>query len=208
MSRVPGYPAAAARPGRSRASRSGRASSSPASRVAAGELAGQVGVVLVGQGTGPGQVVAAGPAAGGVAAAPDPRQPGLGDDLVDPGAVQRDAFAGQHRADLVDRVALRAQLDDPGAGGVLARRGLRAGPGVGEEVPGPATIGPEVAHRRVQARSGVAEALRDRGGGLAVQQVGPQRLVAALRARFRGCEVLPAGPGRLTGRHRGLRGIR
>ena len=44
-------------------------------RVAAGELAGEVGVVLVGQGTGPGQVVAAGPAAGGVRAAPDPRQP-------------------------------------------------------------------------------------------------------------------------------------
>ena len=36
-------------------------------RVAAGELAGDVGVVLVGQGTGPGQVFAAGPAAGGVA---------------------------------------------------------------------------------------------------------------------------------------------
>src|SRR4029453_11685222 len=109
MSRVPGYPAASTRPGRSRASRSGRASSSPASRVggppgsgpgaagvaggveeagqvqgeqvgqgeqqpgqpgrvAAGELAGDVGVVLVGQGTGPGQVVAAGAAAGGARA--------------------------------------------------------------------------------------------------------------------------------------------
>jgi hypothetical protein len=176
--------------------------------VTAGELAGDVGVVLVGQGTGPGQVFAAGPAAGGVRAAPDPRQPGLGDHFVDPGAVQRDAFAGQHRADLVDRVALRAQLDDPGAGGVLARRGLRAGPGVGEEVPGPATIGPEVAHRRVQARGGVAEALRDRGGGLAVQQVRPQRLVPPMRARFWGREVLPTGPGRPDGHHRGFRVIR
>src|SRR5439155_1917651 len=85
-------------------------------RVAAGALAGDVGVVLVLQGPGPGQVFASGPAAGGVRAAPDPRQPGLDDHFVDPGAVQSDAFAGQYRADLVDRVALRAQLDDPGAG--------------------------------------------------------------------------------------------
>ena len=69
-------------------------------------------------------------------------------------------------------------------------------------------VGPEVAHRRVQARGGVAEALRDRGGGLAVQQVGPQRLVPPLRARFRGREVLPTGPGRPDGHHRGFRGIR
>jgi hypothetical protein len=34
-----------------------------------------------------------------------------------------------------------AQLDDPRPGGVLGRRGLRAGPAGDEEVPGPAKIG-------------------------------------------------------------------
>ena len=69
-----------------------------------------------------------------------------------------------------------------------------------------------VARRFGYTTTGLYSAVRDfranRGGGLAVQQVGPQRLVPPLRARFRGCEVLPTGPGRPDGRHRGLRGIR
>jgi hypothetical protein len=100
-------------------------------------VGGEVFVVLWLEDPGPGQVLAAGAATHRVGAPPDPRQPGLGDDFVDPGAVQRYAFAGQHRADLVDRVALGAQLDDPGPGGVLARGPFGAGTGVDEEVPGP-----------------------------------------------------------------------
>lgn len=57
-------------------------------------VGGQIGVVIGFQRPGPGQVLAKGTTAGGVGAAPDPGQPGLGDHLVDPGAVQRDALAG------------------------------------------------------------------------------------------------------------------
>jgi hypothetical protein len=134
------------------------------------------------------------PAAAGVGAAPQPGQSLPGDHLGDPGPVQRGALGGQRDGDLVDGVPGGAQLDDPGAGGVLARRGLRAGPAGDEEVPGP---GAEVARCREQARRGVAEP----GGGLArgqaLGQVGAQRLMPAVRRGGRAEEELPAGPGRL-----------
>jgi hypothetical protein len=40
-------------------------------------------------------------------------------------------------------VPCRAKLQDPGPGGVLARRGFRAGPAGDEEVPGPAAEVPD-----------------------------------------------------------------
>jgi len=130
----------------------------------------QCSVVVRLQGTGSGQVVAAGFAAFGVGTAPDPRQPGLGDHLADPGPVQPDPLAGQHGTDLVDGVPLSAQGDDPFPGGVLARGALGAGPGTGEEVPRPRT---EVGHSRVKSGDGVPEPCRDARSRLTVQQVGP-----------------------------------
>jgi len=78
------------------------------------------------------------PAAVGVGAAPHPGQSLPGDHLGDPGPVQRGALGRQCLGDLIDGVPGGAQLDDPGAGGVPGRGGLRAGPAGDEEVPGPA----------------------------------------------------------------------
>jgi len=75
------------------------------------------------------------PAAFGIGAAPHPGQPLPGDHLGDPGPVQRGAPGRQCLADLVDGVPGGAQLDDPGAGGVLGRGSLRAGPAGDEELP-------------------------------------------------------------------------
>jgi hypothetical protein len=61
----------------------------------------------------------------------------LGDHLGDPGPVQRGALGRQCLGDLIDGVPGAAQLDDPGAGGVLGRGGLRAGSAGDEEIPGP-----------------------------------------------------------------------
>jgi hypothetical protein len=84
-----------------------------------------------------------GPAPLGAGTAPQPGQSLIGDHLGDPGAVQRGALCGQRRGDLVDGVPGGAQFQDAGAGGVLARRGLGAGPAGGEEIPG---AGAEVPH--------------------------------------------------------------
>jgi hypothetical protein len=74
----------------------------------------------------------------------------LGQDLPDPGAVQRPALRHQPRADLMHRQALAAQLDDPAAGGVLLRRALAAGPArLGEQRQ---LAGREVADQRRQRR--------------------------------------------------------
>ena len=108
----------------------------------------------------------------------------------------RDALGGQFGGDLVDGVPLRAEGDDPGAGGVLAGRGLGAGPGVEEEAFRP---GAEVGDSGVQSGGGVAEPLGDGRGGLAVEQVGPQCFVAGLRARVGDGEELATHPGRLRG---------
>jgi hypothetical protein len=134
------------------------------------------------------------PAAVGVGAAPQPGQPFGGDYLGDPGPVQRGALGGQSPGDLVDGVPGRAQLDDPRAGGVLGRGGLRAGPAGDEELPGPAA---EVPYRRQQARGGVAGPGRGLCRGQALGQIGAQRLIPAVRRGLRVQEELPAGPGGL-----------
>ena len=71
----------------------------------------------------------------GVGAAPQPGQALISDHLGDPGPVQRGAFGGQRGGDLVDGMPGSAQLEDPGPGGIFARRGLRPGPGGDEELP-------------------------------------------------------------------------
>ena len=123
-----------------------------------------------------------------------PGQPLVGDHLGDPGPVQRGALGRQRLGDLVDGVPGGAQLDDPRPGGVLARRGLRAGLAGDEELPGP---GAEVPHRRQQRGGGVAEPGGGLGGGQALGEVGAQRLVPAVRGAVRAEEVLPARPGGL-----------
>ena len=133
-------------------------------------------------------------AALGVRTAPHPGQPLLGDHLGDSGPVQRGAFRRERSGDLVDRVPGGAQLDDPRPCGILARRGLRAGPAGDEEVPG---AGAEVSHRRQQRRRGIAEPGGGLGGRQALGQVGTQRLIPAVRGAVRTEEELPTGPGGL-----------
>ena len=115
----------------------------------------------------------------GLGVAQQPPEAFLGQDLPDAGAVQRPALGRQPRADLVDRQALAAQLDDLAAGGVLLRRALAAGPARLREQRELAR--PEVADQRRQRRRRVPEP----GGGL-----GQRR---ALRARRRGPPRTAAG---------------
>jgi len=122
----------------------------------------------------------------------------LGDHLGDPGPVQTGALRRERFGDLVDGVPGRAQLNDPRAGGVLGRGGLRAGPAGDEELP---RAGAEVPDRRQQAGGGVAEPGGGLVGGQALGEVGAQRLIPAVRRGVRAEEELSAGPG-------GLRGIR
>ena len=166
--------------------RSGIASSSPASLgLGPGGQYSEVGRL------GPGLDLPGRPAALGIRAAPQPGQPLGGDHLSDPGPAQRRALGGQRPGDLIDRVPARAQLQDPGPGGVLARRGLRAGPAGDEELPRP---GAEVSHRRQQRGGGVAEPGGRLAGGQPLGQVGAQRLIPPLRRRLRAEEELPARP--------------
>ena len=58
----------------------------------------------------------------GIRAPPQPRQALFGDHLGDAGPVQPEAFGRERGRDLVDRVTLGAQLDDPAPGGVLGWR--------------------------------------------------------------------------------------
>jgi hypothetical protein len=134
--------------------------------------------------------------AAGLRPPPDPWQPLGGDHLGDPGAVEPDALGGQRGGDLVDGVPGRAQLEDPLAGGILGRGGLRPRLGGPEELGCP---GPEVAHRGEQASGGVAEPGGRLGGGYALGQVGAQRLVPALRRGGRGEEEFAARSGRGLG---------
>ena len=145
---------------------------------------------------GPGQVrVAAGGGRGGAGlgrgAAQQAAEAFLGEDLADPGAVQRGSPGGQPGADLIDRQALPAQLDDPPAGGVLLRCALAAGPALLGEQRQLARA--EVADQRRQRRAGVAEPR----GGLAQRrpliQVGAHRLIPPLVHLGRAGERLPAG---------------
>ena len=155
---------------------------------------GPVGQVAEVQGLGAGLDLPRRPAALGVGAAPQPGQSFIGDHLGDPGPVQRGALRGQRRGDLVDGVPGGAQFEDAGPGGVLARRGLGAGPAGGEELPCP---GAEVPHRRQQRRGGVAGPGGRLGGGQSLSEIGAQRLIPAVRRGFRAEEELPAGPGGL-----------
>ena len=126
----------------------------------------------------------------GLGVAQQPAEALLGQELSDPGAVQRCALCGEPGGDLVDRQAGPAQLDDAAAGGVLPRRALAAGPArLGEQRQLPC---PEVADQRRQRRARVPEP----GGGLAqrraLEHVGADRLVPPLVHASRPGECLPA----------------
>jgi len=121
----------------------------------------------------------------------------LGQDLPDPGAVQRRALGRQPGGDLVDRQALPAQLDNPAAGSVLLRRALAARPpGLGEQRQPPR---PPVADQRGQRRRRVAEPGGRLGQRGALVHVGADRLVPPLVHVLRAGEHLPA---RTRGRFR------
>jgi hypothetical protein len=116
-----------------------------------------------------------------LASGPGPQQPAesfLAQDVADGGAAQRGSFPGEPGADLVDRQALAAQLDDAAAGGVLLRRAFAPGDARWREQGELAC--PQVAYQGGQRGAGVAGGV----GGLlqrcALIQVGAQRLVAAL----------------------------
>ena len=139
MTEVPGYPAVRDQGGQVQGDQVGDGQQQP----------GQPGLGAGGDGGevddgGPGQlgVPAGGGGAGaglGRGAAQQPAEPLLGEDLPDPGAVERGALGAQPGADLMHRQARPAQLDHPGAGSVLGRGALRAGPaGRGEQLHGPA----------------------------------------------------------------------
>jgi hypothetical protein len=66
----------------------------------------------------------------------------------------RGAFLAEPGADLVDRQALAAQLDDPGAGGVFPRGDFAAGDAGRREQGEPAC--PQVADQRRECVAGVA----------------------------------------------------
>jgi hypothetical protein len=146
------------------------------------------------QGLGAGLDLPGRPAALSVGAAPQPRQPLIRDHLGDPGPVQRGAFGGQRGGDLVNGVPGGTQFQDPGPGGVLARRGPGPGLAGNKELP---RSGAEIPHRRGQRRRRIPEPGGGLGGRQPLGEVGPQRLVPAVRRRVRAEEEFPAGPGRL-----------
>jgi len=130
-------------------------------------------------------------ASGGRGAAQQPPEALLGENLPDPGAVERGALGAQPGADLVHRQARPAQLEHPGAGAVLGRGGLGAGPaGRGEQFQPP---GPEVAQQAGHAGAGVAGPGAGLLDGQALGEVGAQRLVSPLVGVRRDSEVLRAG---------------
>jgi len=72
-------------------------------------------------------------------ASSSPAESFLAQDAADGGAAERGAFLAEPGADLVDRQALAAQLDDPGAGSAFPRGALAAGtPGGANRVSLPA----------------------------------------------------------------------
>ena len=132
-----------------------------------------------------------GAAAASVVAAVQPGQPGLVENL--PHRLRRDrrALLGQHGGDLADAAPARPQCKHllPHRGGGLARA-LRAGLGLGErrELAG-AQQGGHLMHRS----GGVAVPVGDLGGSGVLDEIGAQRLVAAL-ARAAGLGELPPQP--------------
>ena len=102
----------------------------------------------------------------------------LGEDLPDPGAVERGPLGAQPGADLVHRQGRPAQFEHPGAGAVLGRGGLGAGPaGRGEQLQLP---GPEVAQQAGHAGAGVAGPGAGLLDGQALGEVAAQRLIPPL----------------------------
>ena len=127
----------------------------------------------------------------GRGAAQQPAEPLLGQDLPDPGAVERSALGAQPGADLVHRQARPAQLEHPGAGAVLGRGASGAGlAGRGEQLQPP---GAEVAQQAGHAGAGVAGPLAGLGDSQALGEVGAQRLIPALVRVPRRGEVRRAG---------------
>ena len=106
----------------------------------------------------------------GRGAAQQPAEAFLGEDLPDPGAVERGSLGVQPGTDLMHRQARPAQVGHPGAGAVLGRGGLGAGlAGRGEQLQFP---GPEVAQQAGHARAGVAGPGAGLGDGQALGEVG------------------------------------
>jgi hypothetical protein len=154
----------------------------------------------VGDGGGrqPGVAAGGGRAGAGLrrGSAQQPPEAFLAQDVADGGAAQRGSFAGEPGTDLVDRQAVAAQLDGPGAGGVLSRGALAARDAGRREYGEPAR--PQVAYQgreRVAGIPGGVGGLLQRG---TLVQVGAQRLVAPL-VHLAG-QQLPARPwGRYSG---------
>jgi hypothetical protein len=117
----------------------------------------------------------AGPGRG---AAQQPAEAFLAQDVADGGAAQRGALLAEAGADLIDRQAVTAQLDDPAAGGVFLRGALAPGRSRRREHREPAC--PQVPDQRRERVAGVAGGV----GGLlqrsALEQVGAQRLIPPL----------------------------
>jgi hypothetical protein len=126
----------------------------------------------------------------GLGAAQQPAESFLAQDVADGRAAQGRAFPGEPGADLVDRQALAAQLDDAGTGSVLFWRALAARHARRREQGEPAC--PQVTHQGGQRGAGIASGL----GGLlqrrAPIQVGAQRLITPLVHLARAGEQLPS----------------
>lgn len=142
------------------------------------------------------RVAPGGPRAGagvGFGAAHQPPEALLGEDLPDPGAVERGRLGAQPGADLMDRQALVAQLHHPGPGAVLGRGALRAGPrGRGEHLH---LARAEVAQQAGHARAGVADTGASLGDADPLHEVRPQPLLPALvELGGRGEELALRGP--------------
>ena len=166
--------------GRSRASRSGTSSSSPALPVStlAGQLAQSRRAVRGRSGVAPGR--GRRDAGDRLGMAQQPPEAFFGEDLGHAGPVQRRALDTQRGGDLVGGQALSAQLDHPAPGPVFGRRypGRRAGLARRrEQFEAPGTVLADQVHHRPP---GVAEPSPGLGVGQPVEVERPQRLVAAL----------------------------
>jgi hypothetical protein len=114
----------------------------------------------------------------GCGAAQQPAEPFLAQDAADGGAAQRGALLAEPGADLIDRQAVTAQLDDPAAGGVFPRGALAAGGSRRREhgeLSRPRV--PDQRRERVAGVAGGVGCLLQRG---ALEQVGAQRLLPPL----------------------------
>ncbi len=118
-------------------------------------------------------------AAGGVVVAAKPRQAFGGADLPHGLGGDRGALGGEDAGDLGDAQPAGAQADHllPQRPGGLDRA-LGAGPGIGEQAH-PAR--PQQRCHLVHAGGGVPELAGHAPGGLLVDEVGPHRLIPALR---------------------------